>query len=77
MRHRTAPTTTGNCRQRVVAAGRTCRVSLCDHGIVYVDVGALTLRLSPEQLASTADTLSAACAELGDPRQETGSRLLC
>ena len=65
------------CRHRVLAAGPTCRVSLCDHETVHLDVGALTLRLSPRQLEAFANTLVAACADLGTSESAGDSQLLC
>jgi hypothetical protein len=63
------------CTHHALAAGECCRVDRCDHGTVHVTLGALTLRLSPEQLADLAATLVRA-AEAVDaaPRH---SRLLC
>jgi hypothetical protein len=45
-------------------------VEHCAHGIVHLTLGALTLGLFPEQLASIADTLAAAAhaLESGAPR---------
>ncbi len=61
-----------HCRPRPLAAGRTCRVSVCDHGTVHLDLGSITLRLSAEQLAATADTL--ATAALRQPAAEPRPR---
>ncbi len=55
---------TRSCPHRILAAGAACRVSVCDHETVHVDVGALTLRLRPDQLEAIANTLATACAEL-------------
>lgn len=67
------------CGGRQLAAGRTCHVRVCDHGIVHLTLGALTLRLSESQLHQTAATLEAAARAL-DARPagcERGERLLC
>ena len=50
----------GACTQCELAAGRDCRVDQCDHGTVHLTIGALTLRISAEQLADLATTLAAA-----------------
>jgi hypothetical protein len=63
------------CAQRELAAGAGCRVDQCDHGTVHLTVGALTLRLSPEQLAGLAATLAAAAERLGAPARP--ERWLC
>jgi hypothetical protein len=63
------------CRHHALAAGECCRVDRCDHGTVHVTLGALTLRLSPEQLADLAATLGRALEAVEtEPRV---SRLLC
>jgi hypothetical protein len=65
------------CTHRLLAAGECCRVHRCDHGTLHLSLGALTLRLSPEQLADLAETLAAA-ARLEAPAQaERAGRLLC
>ena len=63
------------CAQRELAAGAGSRVDQCDHGTVHLTVGALTLRLSPEQFADLAATLAAAAERLGAPART--ERWLC
>jgi hypothetical protein len=63
------------CTHRTVAARRHCSVQCCEHGGVHLNLGSLTLRLSPEQLASIADTLAAAAHALEAERDRRGLRL--
>jgi hypothetical protein len=52
-------------------------VDRCDHGTLHLTLGALTLRLSPEQLADLAETLGTA-ARLNAPTSVSrAGRLLC
>jgi hypothetical protein len=67
--------TRDGCTPRELAAGRGCRVDACDHGTVHLTVGALTLRLSPEQLADLAATLAAAAERIEPPSRS--DRWLC
>jgi hypothetical protein len=60
------------CRQRL-ASGRCCCVDLCGHGVAHVTIGALSLRLTQEQLLAVAETLGEAARTLGfaaPPRPE-------
>jgi hypothetical protein len=52
-------------------------VDCCDHGTVHLTLGALTLRLSPEQLADLAATLEAAAQRLDALPANRPARLLC
>jgi hypothetical protein len=67
------------CHGRQLASSRTCNVRVCDHGIVHLSLGALTLRLSESQLHQTAATLEAAARALDarPPVTPRGERLLC
>ncbi len=65
------------CHHRILASGPACRVSLCSHQTVHVEMGTLTLRLRPDQLEAIANTLAAACAEVTDPVRARRQRLLC
>jgi hypothetical protein len=52
-------------------------VDRCDHGTLHLTLGALTLRLSPEQLTDLAETLGTA-ARLNAPTSVSrAGRLLC
>lgn len=66
------------CSPTLLAASRVCRVSLCDHDVVHLEMGTLTLRLSPAQLEAISDTLLAARTEMGSrPGASDERRLLC
>jgi hypothetical protein len=65
------------CAQHALAEGRCCRVDRCDHGTLHLTIGALTLRLSPEQLADLGATVEAAARRLQDATAGRGPRLLC
>lgn len=65
------------CHHRILAASSVCRVRLCEHETVHLDVGALTLRLSPDQLEAVANTLAAASAELACAAAGSQHRVLC
>jgi hypothetical protein len=57
------------CRLRRLACGPHGAVDCCSHGTVHLRLGALSLQLTPRQLASLADTLGAAARSLAaDPR---------
>jgi hypothetical protein len=49
---------------RVLAEGRVGRVELCAHGTAHLTLGALTLRLTQEQLGELSQTLESAIARL-------------
>ena len=65
------------CTHHALAAGECCRVDRCDHGTVHLTLGAMTLRLSPEQLADLAATLEAAAQRLDAVPANRPARLLC
>jgi hypothetical protein len=65
------------CTHHALAAGECCRVDRCDHGTVHLTLGAMTLRLSPEQLADLAGTLAAAAQRLDALPANRAARLLC
>ncbi len=68
---------TNGCRRRQVADGKTCSVSTCDHGIVHVNLGAISLRVNARQLRETVDTLQEALLALeSEPAAEPRPRLL-
>jgi hypothetical protein len=56
---------TPECRHERLATGRCCRVDVCGHGVAHVTIGALSLRLSQEQLLAVAETLGEAARALG------------
>ncbi|HEX7666108.1 MAG TPA: hypothetical protein VF407_16385 [Polyangiaceae bacterium] len=60
-----------NCRpaREVIAQGQVCQVEECSCGVLHVTVGALTLRLAPEVVASLRDTLDDALDVLLDRRE--------
>lgn len=43
-----------SCRRVILDASDICRVEQCDCGSVHVSLGALTVRLEPEELACVA-----------------------
>ena len=65
------------CTHHALAAGDCCRVDRCDHGTVHVTLGAMTLRLSPEQLADLAATLERAAQRIDAVVVDRPARLLC
>jgi hypothetical protein len=65
------------CTHHALAAGECCRVDRCDHGTVHVTLGAMTLRLSPEQLADLAATLEVAARRMDEAGADRPARLLC
>jgi hypothetical protein len=68
---------TDPCTQHALAEGRCCRVDRCDHGTVHLTIGAMTLRLSPEQLVDLSETLATAAERVRSGRCERVGRLLC
>jgi hypothetical protein len=52
------------CQLTPIARGRGCRVDCCEHGIVHVTIGDVTLRIPKSGLGALADTLAAAQSEL-------------
>jgi hypothetical protein len=66
-------------RSHTVASSQSCEVRVCEHGIVHLTLGSLTLRLSEQQLHHTAATLEAAVRALDSrgPAGQRGARLLC
>ena len=62
------------CTHHALAAGQCCRVDRCNHGTVHLTLGAMTLRLSPEQLADLAATLEVAAQRIDGV---VPARLLC
>lgn len=65
------------CTHHALAAGQHCRVDRCDHGTVHITLGAMTLRLSPEQLADLAATLEVAAQRMDAVVENRPARLLC
>jgi hypothetical protein len=65
------------CTHHALAAGQCCRVDRCDHGTVHVTLGAMTLRLSPAQLADLAATLELAASRIDVVVENRPARLLC
>ena len=66
------------CSSALLASGRTCRVARCSHGTVHLTLGALTLRVTPEQLRDLAATFSEAATLLGPAAEERpADRMLC
>ena len=65
------------CTHHPLAAGQCCRVDRCDHGTVHLTLGAMTLRLSPEQLADLAATLEVAAQRIDAVVENRPARLLC
>ena len=60
----------GPCRTLQIAESRVARIERCNHGTIHVHLGALSLRLSPEQLEELAEALSSASQALA-PASET------
>lgn len=57
------------CRVRTLYAGRLCRVDLCSHGTVHLNLGDLTIRVGGDDFAELAGALQMAAAriEAGEP----------
>jgi len=68
---------TDACTHQRLADGQCCRVDRCDHGTVHVTLGAMTLRLSPDQLADLAVTLETAARRLEAVVENRPARWLC
>jgi hypothetical protein len=65
----------GDCSRQRLASGRCCCVDLCGHGVAHVTIGALSLRLTREQLVVVAETLGEAARALGFPAATRPERL--
>lgn len=66
------------CVPRTLATGRVGRVERCEHGTVHLTLGALTVRLTDDQLCALADTLAIARERVGEPAVlEQPARVLC
>jgi hypothetical protein len=68
---------TDPCTHHALAEGRGCRVDRCDHGTVHLTLGAMTLRLSPEQLIDLSETLGLAVQRVAKAYGGRAGRLLC
>ena len=57
------------CRpeRTLVAQGPVCQVEECSCGTLHLTIGALTIRLGTEVVASMRDTLADALVALSDP----------
>ena len=64
------------CHQRPLFQNSVCRLTQCSHGTVHLTTGALTLRLTPHQLAELSAALDAATRMVVEPEEER-PRLLC
>ena len=65
------------CALRALATSRVARIELCTHGTVHLTLGALTLRLTPDQLQDLAGALETAVARIGVVGGRESARLLC
>lgn len=52
------------CKLASVVSKPACSVFVCEHGLLHVAVGAMTLRLSSESLEPIVEVLNEALAEL-------------
>jgi hypothetical protein len=59
--------------RRLIAQGPMCTVEECRCGVLHVTLGALTIRLQPEVIASIWQTLDEALARLGHHRCDASS----
>lgn len=57
--------TQSNCAAQMLACGPSCRVERCQHGVVHLSLGNVTVRLSPHQLIEAAEALTKAACRLG------------
>ena len=58
------PMTRPACKFATVVARPGCSVSVCDHGLLHVAIGAVTLRLSSDSFEPIVEALREALAEL-------------
>lgn len=66
----------GSCRMRVLADRPGCRVDLCEHGHLHVNLGAVCLRLRPREFEALRLTLNEAAldtrpTENAEPRERS------
>ena len=52
------------CRRRPLAHNAICSVEVCDCGALHLSIGAVTLRLQPDALASIAEVIGEGAREL-------------
>ena len=62
------------CRHRNLVSSRLCRIEQCEHGTVHLVLGALTLRLRPDDLLDITGALEVATRQLDG---DEGARRLC
>ncbi len=64
-------------KRTLVAQGPLSQVEECSCGILHVTIGALTLRLQPDCVASLAETLTEATRRLEARQDEMPAPLRC
>jgi hypothetical protein len=52
------------CKLATVVARQGCSVCVCDHGILHVTIGSVTLRISEDSLEPIAAVLNHAVSEI-------------
>jgi hypothetical protein len=63
----------GADEHETLATSRVCRVTRCEHGIVHVTLGGLTLRMSRGQFEEIAFALGTASVRLDAPARRTAA----
>jgi len=58
------------CRLRTLSDEPGCRIDACEHGLLHVTLGAVTLRLAPAEAARLRRGLGAATSRLDRPPSE-------
>lgn len=56
------------CSHVELVRDRSCRITHCDHGTIHLTLGAITVRLKPDQLNALATNLTTAAARLREAR---------
>jgi hypothetical protein len=54
------------CDLKSIARNAACRIFTCDYGLIHVNVGFATLRLTPAALRLVGQAIDEACAALRD-----------
>ena len=65
------------CEHRILAENSACRVTYCTHDTVHLNLGALTLRISPKQLADLGDLFAEASSALQPEPLASEQRWVC
>jgi hypothetical protein len=61
----------GNCALKTVAANPACRIFVCEHGMIHINIGFASLRVAPEALRLIGEAIRDACGALGRAHDHT------